>query len=82
MILIPPWRSVGTDLSVVTMWVGLGLSTAEPHALWFMSTCQLDLARVSEFRSTDRSRTQDTRYGTTDNTIYKLLGIIKVSIKI
>ena len=33
MIVIPPWRSVGTDLSAVITWVGLGLSAAEPHAL-------------------------------------------------
>jgi len=32
-VVIPPWRSVGTDLSAVIMWAGLGLSAAEPHAL-------------------------------------------------
>jgi len=30
-VVIPPWRSVGTDLSAVIMWVGLGLCAAEPH---------------------------------------------------
>jgi len=39
---------VGTDLSAVITWVGLGLILAEPHALQFLCTCQLDLARVSE----------------------------------
>jgi hypothetical protein len=42
---------VGTDLSAVIMWVGLGLCAAVPHALWLLCTCQLDLARVTEFRS-------------------------------
>jgi len=51
---------VGTDLSAVMTWVGLGLSAAEPHALQFMCTCQLDLARFSEFRSIERFRTPDT----------------------
>ena len=32
-VVIPPSRSVGTDLSAVITWVGLGLSAAEPHAL-------------------------------------------------
>jgi len=32
-VVIPPWRSVGTDLSAVITWVGLGLCAAEPHAL-------------------------------------------------
>jgi hypothetical protein len=49
MIVIPPRRSVGTDLSVVITGAGSGLSAAEPHALKFLCTCQLDLARVSEF---------------------------------
>jgi hypothetical protein len=48
---------VGTDLSAVITWVGLGLCAAEPHALLFLCTCQLDLARVSEFRSIERFRT-------------------------
>jgi hypothetical protein len=52
-------RSVGTDLSVVIVWVGLGLSAAEPPALWFLCTCQLDLARVSEFRSIERFSPED-----------------------
>jgi len=51
---------VGTDLSAVITWAGLGLSAAEPHALYFMCTFQLDLARVSEFRSIERFRTPDT----------------------
>jgi len=33
MVVIPPWRSVGTDMSAVITWVGLGLCAAEPHAL-------------------------------------------------
>jgi hypothetical protein len=33
MVVMPPWRSVGTDLCAVIRLVGLGLSTAEPHAL-------------------------------------------------
>ena len=37
------------DLSAVITWVGLWLSAVELHALWLMCTCQLDLARVSEF---------------------------------
>jgi len=32
-VVIPPWRSVGTGLSEVITWVGLGLSVAEPPAL-------------------------------------------------
>jgi hypothetical protein len=32
-VVIPPWRSVGTDLSAVITWAGLGLCAAEPHAL-------------------------------------------------
>ena len=36
-------------MSAVIMWADLGLSAAEPHALEFLSTCQLDLERVSEF---------------------------------
>ena len=43
MVVIPPWRSVGTDLSAVIVWVGLGLSAVERHALTFLCTCQLDL---------------------------------------
>jgi len=34
---------VGTDLSAVITWVGLGLCAVEPHAMSFMCTCQLDL---------------------------------------
>jgi len=56
---------VGMDLSAVITWVGLGLSAVEPHALKFLCTCQLDLARVNEFRSIERFRTQDTRHRTT-----------------
>jgi hypothetical protein len=37
----------GMDLSVVITWVGLGLSAAEPHALLFLCTCQLDSERQS-----------------------------------
>jgi len=32
-VVMPPWRSVGTGLSAVITWVGLGLSAAELHAL-------------------------------------------------
>jgi len=52
--------NVGTDLSAVITWVGLGLCAAQRHALLFLCTCQLDLARVSEFRSIERFRTPDT----------------------
>ena len=31
MVVIPPWRSVGMDLSAVITWVRFGLSAAEPH---------------------------------------------------
>ena len=51
---------MGTDLSAVITWAGSGLSAAQPHALKFLYTCQLDLARVSEFRSIERFRTLDT----------------------
>jgi len=30
-------------MSTVITWSGLGLSAAEPHALLFLCTCQLDL---------------------------------------
>jgi len=50
---------VGTDLSVAVTWVGLGWSVAEPHAIWFLCTCQLDLEMVSEFRSIGRISTAD-----------------------
>jgi len=33
MVVIPPLRSVGTVMSAVITWVGLGLCAAEPHAL-------------------------------------------------
>jgi hypothetical protein len=56
---------VGTDLSAVITWVGLRLCTAEPHALEFMCKCHLDLARVTQFRSIERFRTQDTGHCTT-----------------
>jgi hypothetical protein len=59
---VPP---VGTDLCAVITWVGLGLCVAEPHALESLSTCQLDLAIVTEFRSIERFRTQDTGHRTT-----------------
>jgi hypothetical protein len=36
---------------------GTALSAAEPHASLFFCTCQLDLAKVSEFRSIVRFRT-------------------------
>ena len=49
----------GMDLSEVITWVGLGLCTAEPHALWFLFTCQLDLESVSEFWSIERFSTAD-----------------------
>jgi hypothetical protein len=67
MVVIPPQRSVVTDLSVVITWVGLGLSVAEPHELWFWCTCQLDLARVSEFRSIERFSSEDTGHQTPYN---------------
>ena len=54
------WDTVGADLSAVIMWVGFELSAAEPHALSFLCTCQLDLARASEFSSIERFRTPDT----------------------
>jgi hypothetical protein len=60
MVVIPPWRSVGTDLSAVITWTGSGSSAAEPRALSFLCTCQLDLARVTEFRSIERFRAPDT----------------------
>ena len=44
---ISPDYIVGMDLSADITWVGLGLSAAEPHALEFLCTCQLDLARES-----------------------------------
>jgi hypothetical protein len=47
-VVIPPWRSVGTDLSVVITCVGLGFCAAVPNALEFLCTCQLDLARQAE----------------------------------
>jgi len=59
MVVIPPWSSVGTDLSVAVTWVGLGWSVAEPHAIWFLCTCQLDLEMASEFRSIGRISTAD-----------------------
>jgi hypothetical protein len=34
-VVIPPWGSVGPDLSPVITWVGLGLCAVEPHALEF-----------------------------------------------
>jgi hypothetical protein len=51
---------VGTDLSAAITWVSLGLSAAEPHALQLLGTCQLDIARVCEFRLIERFRTPDT----------------------
>jgi hypothetical protein len=30
-VMIPPWRSVGTHLSAVITWIGVGLCAAEPH---------------------------------------------------
>jgi len=47
----------GTDLSAVITWVCLGFCALEPHALQFLCTCQLDLERVSEFRSIERFST-------------------------
>jgi hypothetical protein len=41
------------------------LSIAKQHAVKFLCMCQLDSARVSEFRSTKRFRTPDTRDRTT-----------------
>jgi len=32
-VVVPPWRSVGTDLSAVITWVGLGCCAAEPHRI-------------------------------------------------
>ena len=52
--------TVGTDLSVVIKSACLGLSAVEPHALYFLCTCQLDLARVSEFGSRERFTAPDT----------------------
>jgi hypothetical protein len=68
-VMIPPWRSVGTDLSAVITWACLGLCAAEPHVLYFLCTCQLDLARVSEFRSIERFSTEDTGHRTLYNRI-------------
>ena len=53
------------DLSAAIMWVGLGLSEAEPHALWFLCTCQFDIETVDEFRSLE---IQHSRHGTTNVT--------------
>jgi len=63
-VVIPPWRSLGIDLSAVISWAGLGLNVAEPHAVSFLCPYQLDLERVSEFRSIERFRTQDTGHHT------------------
>jgi hypothetical protein len=51
---------VGMDLSAVIMWVGLELSAVVPRALYFLCTCQLDLLRVSGFKSIERFMTLDT----------------------
>jgi hypothetical protein len=53
------------DLSPVIIWVGLGLCGAEPQALHFLFMCQLDFVRVSEWRSIERFRTQDTGHRAT-----------------
>jgi hypothetical protein len=55
---------VGPDLSAVITWIGLELSAAGPHVLEFLCSCQLDLARVSELRSIERFRTQNTGHHT------------------
>jgi len=53
--------SVGTDLSAVITWIGLGWSAAEPHALSFMCTCQLAIEWQSvSFRPRERFSTADT----------------------
>jgi len=52
--------SCGTDLSTVITWVGFALSAAEPHASEYICMWQLDLVRVSAFRSMERFRTPDT----------------------
>jgi len=55
-VVTPPWRSVGTDLSAVITWVGLGLSAAEPHAHESLYTHMSIRLRetVNEFRSIER----------------------------
>lgn len=40
--------SVGTDLSAVITWAGLELIVAKLHAVLYLCTCILYLARVSE----------------------------------
>jgi hypothetical protein len=50
---------VGIDLCAVIKSASLGLSAAERHALYFICTCQLDLARLNEFRSMEIIMTQD-----------------------
>jgi hypothetical protein len=52
-------RGVGIDLCAVITSASLGLSAAERHALYFFCTCQIDLARLSEFRSMEIIMTQD-----------------------